>query len=649
MAFTPQFLDELRLRTGLADLVGKRVRLTHKGNEHQGLCPFHKEKSPSFTLNEEKGFYHCFGCGAHGSAIDFVMNMDGLSFPEAVERLAADAGMEVPMDSPQERENAKKRQSLYDVVEAATVFFEQQLRMPEGRAALDYLKGRGLDDATIGKFRLGFAPDGRGALKTALRRENISDEQMIAAGLVIQPESRKDLQAPSGPAGSKDGATNTQAPSGPAGSKDGATNTYDRFRNRVIFPITDKRGRAIAFGGRIMAGDDDKKLAKYLNSPETALFHKGDVLYNQAHASGPARQHGTVIVTEGYMDVIALAQAGFEHAVAPLGTALTEQQIIELWKLVREPVLCFDGDNAGIRAQGRAAERALALLKPGYGLRFISLPQGEDPDSLIAAQGAQAMANLIEQAEPLSEVLWKLETGGRLPTSPEQRASVQKALEDHARSITDPTVRAHFSKNFRDRIWEAGGRGGKGAKGAARVGHASAGVTGFGVGAAAGAKIDAHTLQERILIATLLNHSGLYDAVGERLGGVSFSAPGLDNLRQEVLKTLAGEPDLDSEGVKRHLKESGYSETLDFVLATKVFENAFYAKQKTDSETALEGWEETYALYKNTDLGIEIQQERDRLKDDMSSENYNRFNSLSEQKIEASKGIEENQAGRSKS
>ncbi len=618
MSFSPQFLDELRLRTGLAGLVGKRVRLTHKGNEHQGLCPFHKEKSPSFTLNEEKGFYHCFGCGAHGSAIDFVMNMDGLSFPEAVERLAADAGMEVPMDSPQERENAKKRQSLYDVVEAATVFFEQQLRMPEGRAALDYLKGRGLDDNIIAKFRLGFAPDGRGALKTALRRENINDEQIIAAGLLIQPE-------------------------------DAAREAYDRFRDRVIFPITDKRGRPIAFGGRIMAGDDNKKLAKYLNSPETALFHKGDVLYNQALASGPARQHGTVIVTEGYMDVIALAQAGFEHAVAPLGTALTEQQIIELWKLVREPVLCFDGDNAGVRAQGRAAERALALLKPGYGLRFISLPQGEDPDSLIAAQGAQAMANLIEQAEPLSEVLWKLETGGRLPTSPEQRASVQKALEDHARSITDPTVRAHFSKNFRDRIWEAGGRGGKGAKGAARIGHAAAGATGFGVGAAAGAKIDAHTLQERILIATLLNHPGLYDAVGERLGGVSFSAPGLDNLRQEVLKTLAGEPDLDSEGVKRHLKENGYSETLDFVLAIQVYENAFYAKQKTDSETALEGWEETYALYKNTDLGIEIQQERDRLKDDMSSENYNRFNSLSEQKIEASKGIEENQAGRSKS
>ncbi|NQU55789.1 MAG: DNA primase, partial [Rhodospirillales bacterium] len=558
------------------------------------------------------------GCGAHGSAIDFVMNMDGLSFPEAVERLAADAGMEVPMDTPQERENAKRRQTLYDVMEAATAFFERSLRMPEGRAALDYVKSRGLDDSIIAKFRLGFAPDGRGALKTALRHENITDEQMIAGGLLIQPEDEN-------------------------------RDSYDRFRDRMIFPITDKRGRVIAFGGRIMAGDDDKKLAKYLNSPETALFHKGDVLYNMAHAAAAARQHGTVIVTEGYMDVIALAQAGFEHAVAPLGTALTEQQITELWKLVREPVLCFDGDNAGVRAQARAAERALALLKPGYALRFATLPAGEDPDRLIAAKGAQAMADLLEQAEPLSEVLWKLETGGRLPKTPEQRASVQKALEDHARSIADPTVRAHFSKNFRDRIWAASGNSGRGGKGGARGSKTATPTMGIGVGAASGAKIDAHTLQERILIATILNHPGLYDAVGERLGGVSFMAPGLDNLRQEVLKTLAGEPVLDSEGVKRHLKENGYSEFVVFVLMPEVLANAFFVKPETDIETALEGWEETYALYKNTGLGIEIQQERDRLKDDMSSENFNRFSSLSEQKMEAAKGIEENRAGRTKS
>lgn len=609
MAFTPQFLDELRLRTGLADLVGKRVRLIRKGNEHTGLCPFHKEKTPSFTLNEEKGFYHCFGCGEHGSAIDFVMKMDGLSFPEAVERLAQDAGMEVPVDTPEQRERSRQRQTLYDVMEAATQYFEQQLRMPEGRAALDYLRGRGLNEATLAKFRLGFAPDGRGALKAALRRESISDELMVAAGLIIQPE-------------------------------DEGRDAYDRFRDRVMFPITDKRGRVIAFGGRVMAGNDEKKLAKYLNSPETALFHKGHVLYNHQLAARAARDQGTLIVTEGYMDVIALSQAGFENAVAPLGTALTEEQIGELWKTVREPVLCFDGDNAGARAQARAAERALPLLKPGYALRFATLPPGEDPDSLIADKGRQAMADVISTAEPLSEVIWRLETHGRVPKTPEQRAAVQKALEDHARRIADPTVRGHFSKEFRDRIWASGGqRGGGRSGGGPRTPQPTYGLQSS---AASAAKIDAHTLQERILIAVLLGHPGLFDEISERLGTVSFSSPGLDNLRQVVLKTLAGEPGLDSEGVRRHLIENGYSEILDAVWGPRVFEHAFFAKPGTDVETALEGWEETYALYKNTDLGIEIQEERERLKDDFSSENFNRFNSLAEQKIEAAKGIEEN-------
>jgi len=605
MAFTPQFLDELRLRIGLADLIGKQVRLTRKGNEYSGLCPFHKEKTPSFTVNEEKGFYHCFGCGAHGSAIDFVMNIEGMSFPEAVEFLAQQAGLEVPLNSPQERERAKERQLLYQVMEIACGFFEQKLRMPEGCVALDYLSGRGLDKGTIGKFRLGFAPDGRGALKAALRRENITDEQMIAAGLLIQPENK-------------------------------GQQVYDRFRNRVIFPITDKRSRVIAFGGRMMAGADEKKLAKYLNSPETELFHKGQVLYNLAQASNVSRDQGTVIVTEGYMDVIALSQAGFENAVAPLGTALTEEQISELWKVVREPVVCFDGDNAGVRAQGRAAERALALLKPGYALRFATLPSGEDPDSLIAAKGPEAIREVMARAEPLSEVLWRLETGGRSLKTPEQRASVQKALEAHARRINDPTVRAHFSKDFKDRIWGASSQGAR----------KLAPTISIGVGTANVAKIDAHTLQERILIATLLGHPELFEQVGENLGTLSFSAPGLDNLRQEVLKTLAEKPGLDSEGIRRHLCNIGFSEMLHYVWGPKFFVNAFFAKPEIDLETALEGWEEIYTLYKNTDLRIEIKEERQRLIDDTSSENFNRLNTLSKQKMEASKGIEESYARR---
>ncbi|NQV48380.1 MAG: DNA primase [Rhodospirillaceae bacterium] len=596
MAFTPQFLDELRTRIGLADVVSKRVKLTRKGHEHSGLCPFHKEKTPSFTVNEDKGFYHCFGCGEHGSAIDFVMKTEGLNFPEAVERLAHDAGMEVPVDSPEERQRAMRRQTLYDVTEKAAAFYERTLRMPEGRAGLDYLRGRGLDDATIAKFRIGFAPDGRGVTKAALRREGIADELMVAAGMLIEPEGQD-------------------------------RDSYDRFRGRIMFPITDRRGRVIAFGGRLLA--DDEKAAKYLNSPETPLFHKGRVLYGLDHAVVAARKAGTVIVTEGYMDVIALSKAGFSHAVAPLGTALTEEQIGEMWRLVREPVLCFDGDNAGQRAATRAAERALPLLKPGYGLRFAQLPQGQDPDSLIGSNGPAAMADIIARAEPLSEILWRMETGGRLPKTPEQRASVQKALEDHARRIADSTVRGHFSRNFRDRLWVGGGK-----QAGSRAGRGGAVSLGAGAG-----QVDAGTVQEKILLATLIGHPGLYDDVGERLGNVAFLAPGLDILRQEVLKTMAGAEGLDSDGVERHLRDSGFSEILDSILGPDFLLNAFFARRDTDIETALEGWEETYALYRNTELRIEIQEEQQRLTDGMTPENFNRLRSTAEQKNEAMEGL----------
>ncbi|MBF0250504.1 MAG: DNA primase, partial [Alphaproteobacteria bacterium] len=307
MSIPSRFLDDLRERTGLADVVGRRVRLTKKGREHQGLCPFHKEKTPSFTVNEDKGFYHCFGCGAHGSVFDFVMETEGLNFRETVEKLAGEAGMQVPRDTPEEQARSERRKTLYDVMEAATRHFERVLRAPEGRQGLEYLRGRGLTEATIGRFRLGFAPDRRDGMKTALGPQGVSEDELVAAGLVIKRD-------------------------------DGST--YDRFRGRVMFPILDRRGRVVAFGGRIMGSDKD--VAKYLNSPETDLFHKGSLLYGLDGAQVASRAGQPLVAVEGYMDVIALFQAGFEGAVAPLGTALTEDQIQEMWKITPEPVLCFD-------------------------------------------------------------------------------------------------------------------------------------------------------------------------------------------------------------------------------------------------------------------------------------------------------------------
>mgnify|MGYP001793615601 CR=1 FL=1 len=464
MAFPPEFLDELRNRIATSEVVGKRVKLVKKGREHTGLCPFHNEKSPSFTVNDDKGFYHCFGCGAHGSAIDFVMNTEGLSFPETVERLAGVAGMEVPRERPEDRERAQKRAGLTDVVEAACVWFEEQLQTEAGKEARDYLERRGLAPQTVKAFRLGFAPRTRGVLAKALRARGLTVDQLLEAGLVKRGE-------------------------------DGPDDLRDYFFHRVIFPITDRRGRVIAFGGRTLG---DSK-AKYLNSPDTPLFHKGRVLYNLARARKAAHDTGELLVTEGYMDVIALAEGGFPAAVAPLGTAVTEEQIEELWRLTAEPTLCFDGDAAGQRAAFRAAERALPLLKPGKSLLFALLPPGEDPDSLLRGQGPAALRALLEAAQPLADLVWRKATEGRSADTPERRAAIRADLRDQVRAIRDPELREDYrqemERRFETVFGYAGqarggaGRGGPGGPGGGQGGRFRRGSGGgrFGAGRGGGA------------------------------------------------------------------------------------------------------------------------------------------------------------------
>ena len=578
MAFSDQFLEDLRGRAGLADVIARRVKLTRKGREHLGLCPFHKEKTPSFTVNEEKGFYHCFGCGEHGSVFDFVMQTEGLSFPEAVEKLAGEAGMEIPQDSPEERERQKQRQTLYDVTEKTARFFQSQLYHPNGKHALDYLKGRGLGDNTIKHFRLGFAPDGRNGLKEFLSRDGIDEGRMIAAGLIIQPD-------------------------------DQGRDSYDRFRGRVMFPITDTRDRVIAFGGRVL-GDGEPK---YLNSSETSLFHKGRVLYGQKMASGPARKAGVIIVTEGYTDVIALHQAGFENAVAPLGTALTEDQIRILWKIVPEPVLCFDGDAAGQKAAARAAGRALPLLASGYGLRFALLPPGEDPDSLIITGGAEAMTGVIRDALPLSEVLWRMETGGRLPKTPEQRAALQKRLKDHALQLTDSTLRSHFLSLFNDRLW-AGAKGRRretagyksGARGADWAPSMALGDAPGGVGLANAAP-DALKRAQQVLLAIIINHPEIFDGIEETLGNFSFAEGRLDQLRQELISVLLKFEGLSSESVKLMLRQRGFAESLDVLFRDPLIRSNRVIRTDAPVEKFQPLWDENVALLKNLEAAPELE------------------------------------------
>ncbi len=420
MRFGPNLLDEILRRTDLVQLVGRRVKLVRKGRVMWGCCPFHKEKSASFKVENERRTYHCFGCGAGGDAFKWLMETEGLTFPESVERIAGEAGVELPKWTPEEEAREEKKKSLYDVVEAACAFFEEQLRARGGEAARDYLASRGLNDALARKFRIGYAPGGNNALIDHLKAKNIPLEDMIAAGL--------------------------------ARPADGDRSARDFFFNRVTFAITDPRGRAIAFGARAL--DPDAK-PKYINTGETTLFSKGHLLYNFATARPAALKAQTIILAEGYMDVIALVRAGFEHAVAPLGTALTEDQLQLLWRTAPEPILAFDGDEAGLRAGVRAAHLALPHLKPGFSLRFAFLPGGEDPDSFIKSNGIVAMKKVLEDAEPLAKVLWRAETEGKDFSTPERRAGLERALGEIVREIRDPKIADYYKRDFDDKVFDS--------------------------------------------------------------------------------------------------------------------------------------------------------------------------------------------------
>ena len=413
MSLSPAFLDELRMRTSLSTLIGRTVKVQKAGREYKACCPFHNEKTPSFTINDEKGFYHCFGCGAHGDAIRWMTDQRGLPFMEAVKELAATAGMDVPAPDPRAAKRAEQAQGLHDVMAAAQALFEAQLGGIEGAEAREYLKRRGISEATRRAFGFGFSADSKGRLKGALYE--YGEPMLLEAGLLIDPDGERD--------------------------------SYDRFRGRLMLPIRDIRGRVIAFGGRILGAGEPK----YLNSPDTPLFDKGRTLYNIDRASPASRQSGRVIVVEGYMDVIALAQAGFGEAVAPLGTALTEHQIERLWKMVDVPILCFDGDAAGQKAAMRAATRALPLLRPGMSLAFATLPAGKDPDDLVRAEGSAAMEAVLASAESLVDRLWNHEQNAVPLDTPEQRAALKQRLSAITDTIAHPDVRAHYVQVFRQR------------------------------------------------------------------------------------------------------------------------------------------------------------------------------------------------------
>jgi DNA primase len=415
MSLSPAFLDELRARTSLSALIGKTTKLHKAGREMRGCCPFHNEKTPSFYVNDDKGFYHCFGCSAHGDAIRWMTDQRGLPFIDAVKELAQTAGMEMPAQDRQSAARAERAKGLHEAMADAATWFTEQLHGLSGNEARQLLDRRGITAETARAFGMGFAPDSRGRLKAALK--DYGDAMLVESGMLIQVEGKE---------------------------------PYDRFRGRLMIPIRDARGRTIAFGGRIL----DAGEPKYLNSPDTPLFDKGRTLYNLDRAAPAARKANRVLVVEGYMDVIALAQAGIAEAVAPLGTALTEHQLERLWRMADVPILCFDGDSAGQKAALRAAHRALPLLQPGRSLRFVTLPQGQDPDDLVKAGGAVAFEQYVSKAAPLARNIYASEKANSATETPEGRAGLRQRITDLASGIENGLVQSEYKRTFNDLFFE---------------------------------------------------------------------------------------------------------------------------------------------------------------------------------------------------
>ena len=484
MTLSPQWLDQLRDRTALSKLIGRTVKLQKAGREYKACCPFHNEKTPSFTVNDEKGFYHCFGCGAHGDAISWMTEQRGLGFMDAVKELAASANMEVPAPDPKAAARQERRATWHDVMAAAERAFADALAGVAGARAREYLANRGIDGALIERFGLGFAPDRRDAIAKAL--SDFDEAQLIECGLLIAVDDR--------------------AP-------------YDRFRGRVMIPIRDARGRTIAFGGRLL----DAGEPKYLNSPDTPLFDKGRTLYNLDVAATAARQRDRLIVVEGYMDVIACARAGIDNAVAPLGTALTEEQIERAWKLADTPTLCFDGDAAGQRAARRAVERVLPILRPGKSLAIVSLPAGQDPDDLLQSAGKQSLVETLDRSAPLHAFLWhQLRREAGANPGPDARAALLAELEQTADRIAHRQLASEYRRTFRQLFYDSFGFRGKAAGG---------GV----VPTPATARRDRHSLVFEALLTGLARYPELIHERFEQLLAISVGDEELAALRDDLL------------------------------------------------------------------------------------------------------------------
>ncbi len=618
MRFPPSFLDDIRGRVSISSVVGRKVawdrRKTNVGKgDFWACCPFHGEKTPSFHVEDRKGRYHCFGCKASGDIFTFLVEKEGMKFPEAVERLASEAGLPMPQVSEADVRREEQRASLYDIMEIAAAFFEAVLHSARGAKARGYLADRQLSPATQKEFRLGYGPDDRSALRSHLAAKNVTVEQMAEAGLVI-----------SGP----------EIPV-----------AYDRFRDRVMFPIRDPRGRVVAFGGRALSPDAQ---AKYPNSPETPLFHKGNVLYNLDKARGPAHEQGAIIAVEGYIDVIAMHRAGLPYAVAPLGTALTEDQLGLLWRVAPEPILCFDGDNAGLKAAYRALDLALPLLKPGHSLKFALLPEGQDPDDLLRTEGPEAVKSVVNGALPLSDMLWQRALAANDRSTPERKAQFEREVRELVYRIGDETVRKHYLNDIAERFnslwrianseWRRGKRKKRHSPFATRYSlqkpwDIPAPPSPQLIALAGGGRFrSASERRERMIILSMVNHPELLHTFLDEFAALELESRELDSLRAQIIDSAALGSGLDGPGLKDHLIAKGLGPLLDRLESQAGRLNEWFLSAGAAQDDARTGLRQMIALHrKAVTLERELKAAEAAFAAEPTEDNFNALTEVREQ------------------
>lgn len=619
MRFTPSFLDEIKARLPVSEVVRRRVKIVRAGREWKGLSPFSSEKTPSFFVNDAKMAWFDFSSGQNGNIFDFVMQTEGLSFPEAVEKLAREAGLDLPAVSQEARRQEQRRAGLQDVLELTAQFFQQQLQGRAGAKARGYLSDRGLGLAAQAQFRVGYAPDEKFALRDWLAAKNASVETMCEAGLLIHGE---DIAVP-----------------------------YDRFRDRVMFPICDRSGKVIAFGGRALEKDVP---AKYLNSPETPLFHKGATLYNHHIARKAAHDRGAVIAVEGYVDVISMSAAGFANVVAPLGTALTPEQCELLWRMAEEPILCFDGDRAGRKAAHRAIDVALPLLGPGRSLRFAFLPDGQDPDDLARSGGQEAVARVLGQAKPLVETLWSREVEAGPLDTPERWAALHRRLSEKLREIKDETLRRYYQEDMRERLAAArnpgrvrgGGVNPSGAFFRPRAGVPVRGGRFQPAGGQQGYRLQPAQVSDRLrqtaafagtggtpareaqLLLTLINHPGLLARHVEDLAELELTSRDAARLR-DALTHLAMEAHERPQDVRAALHAIGLAAELQRVDAVDVVASLWCVLPEAAEEDAAESLRQALALHRRARaLHRELKSAETELARDATEQNLDRLREI---------------------